>query len=159
MKLVKINWAFVVTASTGIMMTLGLWANDPEGKPADRQHEAQTGAELSTQAAWSTIQKSVKDMETAVTSKNLKAIHPATVEIMPAIKALEAHCTMLAGDAGLRMDSSLKALRSAVIEFHHERNDGVQARAEAQLIKVQAAFREVESQHPESLFNLKGANN
>jgi hypothetical protein len=35
----------------------------------------------------------------------------------------------------------------------------VQARAEAQLIKVQAAFREVESQHPESLFNLKGTNN
>jgi len=44
-------------------------------------------------------------------------------------------------------------LRSAVIEFHHERNEGAQARAEAQLKKVQAAFREVESQHPETLFN------
>ena len=153
MKLIKINLAFVVAASTGIMTTLGLWANDPEGKAADRQHDAQTGAELSAQAAWSTIQKSVKDMETAVTSKNLKAIHPATVEIMPAIKALQAHCRMLAGDVGLRLESSLSALRSAVIEFHHERNEGAQARAEAQLKKVQAAFREVESQHPETLFN------
>src|SRR6516162_6051456 len=70
MKLIKINLAFVVAASTGIMTTLGLWANDPEGKAADRQHDAQTGAELSAQAAWLTIQKSVKDMETAVTSKN-----------------------------------------------------------------------------------------
>ena len=93
-------------------------------------------------------------METAVTSKNLKAIHPATVEIMPAIKALQAHCRMLAGDVGLRLESSLNALRTAVIEFHHERNQGTQARAEAQLKKVQAAFREVESQHPETLFNL-----
>src|SRR6516164_7450024 len=142
MKLIKINLAFVVAASTGIMTTLGLWANDPEGKAADRQHDAQTGAELSAQAAWSTIQKSVKDMETAVTSKNLKAIHPATVEIMPAIKALQAHCRMLAGNVGLRLESSLSALRSAVIEFHHERNEGAQARAEAQLKKVQAAIRE-----------------
>ena len=153
MKLIKINLAFVAAASTGVMTTLGLWAHDPEQKAANRQHEAQPGAELSAQVAWSTIQKSVKDMETAVASKNLKAIHPATVEIMPAIKSLEAHCRMLAGDVGLKMDSSLRALRSAVIEFHHERTDGVQARAEAQLIKVQAAFREVESQHPESLFN------
>jgi len=159
MKLIKINLAFVVAASTGVMTTLGLWANDPEEKAANRQHDEQSGAELSAQAAWSTIQKSVKDMETAVTSKNLKAIHPATVEIMPAIKALQAHCRMLAGDVGLKLESSLHNLRSAVIEFHHERNDGVQARAEAQLIKVQAAFREVESQHPESLFNLKGTNN
>ena len=159
MKLIKINLAFVVAASTGVMTTLGLWANDPEEKAANRQHDEQSGAELSAQAAWSTIQKSVKDMETAVTSKNLKAIHPATVEIMPAIKALQAHCRMLAGDVGLKLESSLHNLRSAVIEFHHERNDGVQARAEAQLIKVQAAFREVESQHPESLFNLKDTNN
>jgi hypothetical protein len=159
MKLIKINLAFVVAASTGVMATLGLWAHDPEKKTANRQHDEQSGAELSAQVAWSTIQKSVKDMETAVTSKNLKAIHPATVEIMPAIKALEAHWSMLAGDGGLRMDSSLKTLRSAVIEFHHERNDGVQARAEAQLIKVQAAFHEVERQSPESLFKLKGTNN
>src|SRR6516164_2509207 len=123
--------------------------------PRESQREAQTGAELSAQAAWSTIQKSVKDMETAVTSKNLKAIHPATVEIMPAIKALQAHCRMLAGDVGLKLESSLHNLRSAVIEFHHERNDRVQERAKAQLTKVQAAFREVESQHPESLFNLR----
>jgi hypothetical protein len=95
-------------------------------------------------------------METAVTSKNLKGIHVATVKIMPAIKALQAHCKILVGDTGLRLDSSLKALRSAVFEFHHERNDGNQERAEAQLIKVQAAFREVESQNPESLFNLRG---
>jgi hypothetical protein len=152
MKLVK---NLVVAASAGVLTTLVLWAHDPEEKAADRQHDQQSGGELSAQAAWSTIQKSVKDMETAVTSKNLKAIHPATVEIMPAIKALQAHCRMLAGDAGLRLESSLKALRSAVIEFHHERNDGVQARAEAQLIKVQGAFREVEGQNPESLFNLK----
>jgi hypothetical protein len=158
MKLIKINLAFVVAASTSVMTTLGLWAHDPEEKPADRRHEAQTGAELSAQVAWSTIQKSVKDMESAVTSKNLKAIHPATVEIMPAIKALQAHCGMLAGDVGLRMESSLHALRTAVIELHHERNAGTQARAKAQLKKVQAAFREVESQHPETLFNLRSTN-
>jgi hypothetical protein len=156
MKMIKINLIFVVAASTGVMTTLALWAQDPEEKAANRQHEAQPGAELSAQVAWSTIQKSVKDMETAVASKNLKAIHPATVEIMPAIKALQAHCRMLTGDVGLKLESSLHNLRSAVIEFHHERNDGVQERAEAQLKKVEAAFREVESQHPESLFKFEG---
>jgi hypothetical protein len=155
MKLVKSSLTLVVAASAGVMTTLGLWAHDPEEKAADRQHDEQSGAELSAQAAWSTIQKSVKDMETAVASKNLKGIHPATVEIMPAIKALQAHCRMLPGDVGLKLESSLHNLRSAVIEFHHERNDGVQARAEAQLTKVQAAFREVESHNPESLFNLR----
>ena len=157
MKLIKINLAFVVAASTGVMTTSCLWAHDPEEKAANRQHEAQPGAELSAQVAWSTIQKSVTDMETAVASKDLKAIHPATVEIMPAIKALQAHCRMLAGDVGLKLESSLHNLRSAVIDFHHERNDRVQERAKAQLTKVQAAFREVESQHPESLFNLGGS--
>jgi hypothetical protein len=101
MKLVKINLALVVAASAGVMTTLGLWARPPGEKTADRQHDEQSGAELSAQAVWSTIQKSVKDMETAVTSKNLKGIHPATVEIMPAIKALQAHCRMLAGDVAL----------------------------------------------------------
>jgi hypothetical protein len=158
MNLVKIGLAFTVAAGTSIITTSGLWAHDPEEKAEDRQHDEQTGAELSAQTAWSTIQNSVKDMERAVTSKNLKGIHSATVKIMPALKALQAHCKMLTGDLGLRLDSSLKALRSAVIEFHHERNDGDQARAEAQLTKVQAAFREVESQSPESLFNLGGTN-
>jgi hypothetical protein len=152
MKVLKNALALTVTAGVSIITSLGLWAHDPKEEAADHQHDEQTGAELSAQAAWSTIQESVKDMETAVTSRNLKAIHPATVKIMPAIKALQAHCKMLAGNTGLRLDSSLKALRSAVIEFHHERNDGNQKRAEAQLIKVQAAFREVESQNPESLF-------
>jgi hypothetical protein len=152
MKVIKINLAFVVAAITGVMTTLALWAHDSEEKAANPPHEAQPGAELSAQVAWSTIQKSVTDMETAVASKDLKAIHPATVEIMPAIKALQAHCRMLAGDVGLKLESSLHNLRSAVIDFHHARNDRVQERAKAQLTKVQAAFREVESQHPESVF-------
>lgn len=152
MKLVKIGLVFFVAAGTSIITTLGLWAHDPKEEEADHQHDAQAGAELSARAAWSTIKKSVQDIEIAVTSKNLKGIHAATVNIMPAIKALQAHCKMLTGDVGLRLDSSLKVLRSTVIELHHERNDGDQARAEAQLTKVQAAFREVESQSPESLF-------
>jgi hypothetical protein len=79
-------------------------------------------------------------MEAAVTSKNLKAIHPATVGIMPAINALKAHCRMLVSDVGLKLESSLSALRSAVIEFHHERNQGTQARAEAELKRFKVHF-------------------
>jgi len=38
--------------------------------------------------AWATIQQTVKDMETAVQSKNLHGIHEPSMKIRPAIRTL-----------------------------------------------------------------------
>jgi hypothetical protein len=49
----------------------------------------------SPQAAWSNIQRFVKDMETAVQSKNLHGIHEPSMKIRAPIKTLKQHSSML----------------------------------------------------------------
>ena len=58
--------------------------------------------------AWATIQQTVKDMETAVQSKNLHGIHEPSMKIRPAIRALKQHSSMLSGDKGQKIGAALK---------------------------------------------------
>jgi hypothetical protein len=75
--------------------------------PSLRAQQNQTGSD-SPQAAWSTIQQLVKDMETAVQSKNLHGIHDPTMKIRAPIKTLKQHSSMLSGDKGQKIAAALK---------------------------------------------------
>jgi hypothetical protein len=62
----------------------------------------------SPQAAWSNIQQFVKDMETAVQSKNLHGIHEPSMKIRAPIKTLKQHSSMLSGDKGQKIGAALR---------------------------------------------------
>src|SRR5215469_5797312 len=60
--------------------------------------------------AWAAIQQSVKEMETAVQSKKLQAIHDPTMKIRAPIRTLKGHSSMLSGDKGQKFGAALKQL-------------------------------------------------
>ena len=71
----------------------------------------------SPQAAWSNIQQFVKDMETAVQSKNLHGIHEPSMKIRAPIKTLKQHSSMLSGDKGQKIGAALKQLDTSVTDY------------------------------------------
>ena len=87
----------------------------------------------SPQAAWSNIQQFVKDMETAVQSKNLHGIHEPSMKIRAPIKTLKQHSGMLSGDKGQKIGAALKQLDTSVTDLHSASDEGNQADAETAL--------------------------
>jgi hypothetical protein len=102
--------------------------------------------------AWAGIQQSVKDMETAVQSKNLHAIHDPSMKIRPAIRTLKAHSSMLSGDKGQKVSAALKQLDSSVTDLHSAADEGTQAKAEEALKSLESAFNQLKAEDPESAF-------
>ena len=85
---------------------------------------------ISPEAAWSDIQQFVKDMETAVQSKNLHAIHEPSMKIRAPIKTLKQHNSTLTGDKGQKIGAALKQLDTSVTDLHGASDEGNQADAE-----------------------------
>ena len=110
-----------------------------------------TGSE-SPQTAWTSIQQLVKDMETAVQSRNLHGIHDPTMKIRAPIKALKQHSSMLSGDKGQKMGAALKQLDSSVTDLHSAADEGNQADSEKALKTVESALDQLKAQDPESAF-------
>jgi hypothetical protein len=106
----------------------------------------------SPRAAWSTIQESVKDMETAVQSKNLHGIHDPSMKIRAPIKTLKQHSSMLSGDKGQKMIATLKQLDSAITDLHSASDEGNQKEAEKALKEVETALDQLKAQDPEATF-------
>jgi hypothetical protein len=79
--------------------------------------------------AWAAIQQSVKDMETAVQSKNLHAIHDPSMKIRAPIRTLKGHSSMLSGA-----------------------DEGSQAKADEALKSVESTFDQLKAEDPESAF-------
>jgi len=102
--------------------------------------------------AWSNIQQLVKDMETAVQSRNLHGIHDPTMKIRAPIKALKHHSSMLSGDKGQKMGAALKQLDSSVTDLHSAADDGNQADSEKALKTVESALDQLKAQDPEGAF-------
>src|SRR5258708_4742117 len=102
--------------------------------------------------AWAAIQKSVKDMETAVQSKNLSAIHEPTMKIRSPIRTLKGHSSMLSGEKGQKFSAALKQLDSSVTDLHSASDAGDQAKAEEALKSVESAFDQLKAEDPESAF-------
>jgi hypothetical protein len=110
-----------------------------------------TGSE-SPQTAWTSIQQLVKEMETAVQSKNLHGIHDPTIKIRAPIKVLKQHSGMLSGDKGQKMGAALKQLDSSVTDLHSAADEGNQADSEKALKTVESALDQLKAQDPEGAF-------
>jgi hypothetical protein len=102
--------------------------------------------------AWTTIQQLVKDMETAVQSKNLHGIHEPSMKIRAPIKSLKQHSSMLSGDKGQKISSALKQLDTSVTDLHSASDEGNQADAETALKGVESALDQLKAQDPETAF-------
>ena len=102
--------------------------------------------------AWAAIQQSVKEMETAVQSKNLHAIHDPSMKIRPAIRTLKGHSSMLSGEKGQKVSAALKQLDSSVTDLHSAADEGNQAKAEEALKSLENAFNQLKAEDPESAF-------
>jgi len=106
----------------------------------------------SPQTAWISIQQLVKEMETAVQSRNLHGIHDPTMKIRAPIKALKQHSSTLSGDKGQKMGAALKQLDSSVTDLHSAADEGNQADSEKALKTVESALDQLKAQDPEGLF-------
>jgi hypothetical protein len=102
--------------------------------------------------AWATIQQMVKDMETAVQSKNLHGIHEPSMKIRAPIKTLKQHSSMLSGDKGQKIGTALKQLDTLVTDLHSASDEGNQADAETALKGVVSALDQLKAQDPEDAF-------
>jgi hypothetical protein len=106
----------------------------------------------SPQAAWSSIQQLVKDLETAVQSKNLHGIHDPSMKIRAPIKTLKQHSSMLSGDKGQKMAAALKQLDNSITDLHSASDEGNQQEAQKALKEVETAFDQLKAQDPEAAF-------
>jgi hypothetical protein len=106
----------------------------------------------SPQAAWSNIQQLVKDMETAVQSKNLHGIHDPTMKIRSSIKTLKQHSSMLSGDKKQKIGAALKELDTSVTDLHSAADEGNQADSETAIKAVKSALDQLKVQDPEAAF-------
>jgi len=104
-------------------------------------------------AAWSNIQQLVKDMETAVQSKNLHGIHDPTMKIRSPIRTLKQHSTMyLTGEKGQKIGAALKQLDSAITDLHSAADEGDQGKSETALKGVETALDQLKALDPEAAF-------
>jgi hypothetical protein len=127
----------------GLVTALSLAVGIPSA-----QAQAQGGA----LKAWSTIQQSVKEMETAVQSKNLHGIHDPSMKIRAPIRTLKAHSSMLGDEQRQKLAAELKQLDNSVTDLHSAADAGDQAQAETALKKAEGAFEQLKAENPESLF-------
>ena len=119
----------------------------------DRRHHDEMAAVLvGSLQAWAAIQQSVKDMETAVRSKNLHGVHEPSMKIRPAIRALKARGSTLSGEQGQKLVASLKQLDNSVTDLHSAADEGSQQKAETALKEVQSALDRLKAQDPAAAF-------
>ena len=123
-----------------VVLVPSLWA---------QQNKA--GAE-SPQIAWSTIQQLIKDMGTAVESKNLHGIHEPSMKIRAPIRTLKQDSSRLSGDKGQKMAAALKQLDTSITDLHSAADAGNQQEAQTALKEVEAALDQLKAEDPEAAF-------
>jgi len=132
-----LGWKFVfgmLVAFGSAFLAPSLWAQQVKG-----------GSD-SPQAAWSTIQQLVKDMETAVQSKNLRGIHDPTMKIRTPIKTLKQHSNMyLTGENSQKIGVALRQLDSSVTDLHSAADEGNQGKSETALKSVETALDQLKA--------------
>ena len=90
---------FVMLSAVGLSILMpSLWAQ--------QDHTAAS----SPGVAWSSIQQLVKELETAVQSKNLHGIHEPSMKIRAPIRALKQYSSMLSADASKKIIAELRQL-------------------------------------------------
>jgi hypothetical protein len=116
------------------------------------QAQQNQSASDSPQAAWASIQQLVKDLQTAVQSKNLHGIHDPSMKIRVPIKTLKQHSGMLSGDKGQKMAATLKQLDSSITDLHSASDEGNQQEAQKALKDVETALDQLKAQDPDTAF-------
>ena len=156
----RMNHAFgLITAFSFGISSPALWAEQHPGYAGGQQGSMQAMDKSDDPGqAWAMIQQLVKDMETAVQSKNLRGIHDPTMKIRAPIKTLKQHSSMLSGDKGQKMRSALKQLDSSVTDLHSASDEGDQAKAEEALKSVESALDQLKAQDPETAFKNQALN-
>jgi hypothetical protein len=131
----------------GILVALGVIVLSP----SIYAQQNKSGSD-SPQAAWSNIQQFVKDMETAVQSKNLHGIHEPSMKIRVPIKTLKQQSSKLSGDKGQKIGAALKQLDTSVTDLHSASDEGNQTDAETALKTVESALDQLKAQDPDAAF-------
>ena len=146
-------------AASGLFLAFGLgvtpWGLRAQERPAQGYAGSTTQAARAAEdplQAWAAIQQTVKDMGTAVRSKNLGGVHEPSMKIRPAIRALKARGGTLGGDQGQKLVASLKQLDSSVTDLHSAADEGNQQKAETALQAVESAVEQLKAQDPEAAF-------
>ena len=149
----------LITAFSFGISSPALWAEQHPGYAGGQQGSMQAMDKSDDPGqAWAMIQQLVKDMDTAVQSKNLHGIHDPTMKIRAPIKTLKQHSSMLSGDKGQKMRSALKQLDSSVTDLHSASDEGDQAKAEEALKSVESALDQLKAQDPETAFKNQALN-
>src|SRR5258705_6685536 len=109
----------LITAFSFGISSPALWAEQHPGYAGGQQGSMQPMDKSDDSGqAWAMIQQLVKDMDTAVQSKNLHGIHDPSMKIRAPIKTLKQHSSTLSGDKGSKMTAALKQLDSAITDLH-----------------------------------------
>jgi hypothetical protein len=119
--------------------------------PSLQAQQNQAGSD-SPQAAWSSIQQLVKNLETAVQSKNLHGIHDPSMKIRAPIKTLKQDSSKLRGDKGQKLTAALKQLDSSITDLHSASDEGNQEEAQKALKEVETALDQLKAHDPEAAF-------
>jgi hypothetical protein len=131
----------------GILVALGVIVLSP----SIYAQQNKAGSD-SPQAAWSNIQQFVKDMETAVQSKNLQGIHEPSMKIRVPIKTLKQQSSKLGVDKGQKIGAALKQLDTSVTDLHSASDEGNQTDAETAIKTVESALDQLKAQDPDAAF-------
>jgi hypothetical protein len=143
----------LITTFSLAISSPALWAHEHHGHAGSQEGSMEsTDKSDDPSQAWTTIQQLVKDMETAVQSKNLHGIHEPSMKIRAPIKTLKHHSSMLSGDEGQKISSALKQLDTSVTDLHSASDEGNQADAETALKGVESALDQLKAQDPETAF-------
>jgi hypothetical protein len=152
-KLLKFRMNHVLGLITALSFGISSPALRAEENPGGKQGSIQAMDKSDDPGqAWTTIQQLVKDMETAVQSKNLHRIHEPSMKIRAPIKTLKGRSAMLSGDKGQKISASLKQLDSSVTDLHSASDEGSQAKSEEALKSVESALDQLKAQDPETAF-------
>ena len=136
---------FVMLSAVGLSILMpSLWA---------QQDHTAAG---SPGAAWSSIQQLVKELETAVQSKNLHGIHEPSMKIRAPIRTLKQHSSKLNADTSQKMIAALKQLDNSITDLHSASDEGNQKEAESALKEVEAAFDQLKGLDPDTAFKTTG---
>jgi len=140
----------LVTAFSFGVSSPALWAHEHHGHAGSQEQSTDESDEPIQ--AWTTIQQLVKDMETAVQSKNLHGIHEPSMKIRAPIKTLKQHSSMLSEDKGQKISLALKQLDTSVTDLHSASDEGNQADAATALKGVESALDQLKAQDPAAAF-------
>ncbi len=124
---------------------------DHSQKAAHARHAAAPAAAgkfTSVGEAWAVLQGAVQEIQTLVSAKDLKSVHPAEEKVRAALQFLQGNSTVVTGDKVKRLDAALKQAVTFSGNVHRASDDGNQPKTEAELKKLVASLKLIEAQYP-----------